>query len=47
MREIARLTLNDKRYGLGAVALFVILVLLGLDHVDQRYLKYFLGGAVA
>ncbi|WP_250008515.1 ABC transporter ATP-binding protein [Actinoplanes sp. M2I2] len=31
MREIARLTLNDKRYGLGAVGLFVVLVLLGLD----------------
>ncbi|MCY1144480.1 ABC transporter ATP-binding protein [Actinoplanes sp. Pm04-4] len=31
MREIVRLTLNDKRYGLGAVALFAILVLLGLD----------------
>ncbi|XVU22117.1 ATP-binding cassette domain-containing protein [Actinoplanes sp. CA-054009] len=30
-REIARLTMNDKRYGLGAVALFAILVLLGLD----------------
>ncbi|MEV4351348.1 ABC transporter ATP-binding protein [Actinoplanes sp. NPDC049596] len=30
-REIARLTTNDKRYGLGAVALFAILVLLGLD----------------
>ncbi|HET6484644.1 MAG TPA: ATP-binding cassette domain-containing protein, partial [Actinoplanes sp.] len=31
MREIVRLTMNDKRYGLGAVSLFVILVLLGLD----------------
>ncbi len=31
MREIVRLALNDKRYGLGAVSLFVILVLLGLD----------------
>ncbi|MBU2669273.1 ABC transporter ATP-binding protein/permease [Actinoplanes bogorensis] len=31
MREIVRLALNDKRYGLGAVSLFVVLVLLGLD----------------
>ena len=31
MREIVRLTLNDKRYGWGAVSLFVVLVLLGLD----------------
>ncbi len=31
MHEIVRLALNDKRYGLGAVALFVILILLGLD----------------
>ncbi|NMO56644.1 ABC transporter ATP-binding protein [Actinoplanes sp. TBRC 11911] len=31
MREIVRLATNDKRYGLGAVALFIILVLLGLD----------------
>ncbi|MEV4704222.1 ABC transporter ATP-binding protein/permease [Actinoplanes sp. NPDC049316] len=31
MREIFRLTTNDARYGLAAVGLFVILVLLGLD----------------
>ncbi|MCM4079706.1 ATP-binding cassette domain-containing protein [Paractinoplanes hotanensis] len=31
MREIVQLTLNDKRYGWGAVSLFVVLVLLGLD----------------
>ncbi|GIF15533.1 ATP-binding cassette domain-containing protein [Actinoplanes teichomyceticus] len=31
MREIARLATNDARYGLGAVALFVFMVLLGLD----------------
>ncbi|GAA2705343.1 ATP-binding cassette domain-containing protein [Actinoplanes palleronii] len=31
MREIARLATNDARYGLGAVALFVLMVLLGLD----------------
>jgi ATP-binding cassette, subfamily B, bacterial len=31
MREIVRLATNDPRYGLGAVALFVLLVLLGLD----------------
>ncbi|MET0418670.1 MAG: ABC transporter ATP-binding protein, partial [Actinoplanes sp.] len=31
MREIVRLAMNDKRYGLGAVALFVVLILLGLD----------------
>nr|WP_296066527.1 ABC transporter ATP-binding protein [uncultured Actinoplanes sp.] len=31
MREIVRLATNDPRYGLGAVALFIILVLLGLD----------------
>ena len=31
MREIVRLATNDPRYGLGAVALFVVLVLLGLD----------------
>ncbi|OJF13923.1 ATP-binding cassette domain-containing protein [Couchioplanes caeruleus] len=31
MREIFRLTTNDARYGLGAVALFVVLILLGLD----------------
>ncbi|BFU44353.1 ATP-binding cassette domain-containing protein [Krasilnikovia sp. MM14-A1004] len=30
-REIVRLTTNDKRYGLAAVALFVVLVLFGLD----------------
>jgi ABC-type multidrug transport system fused ATPase/permease subunit len=31
VREIARLATNDPRYGLGAVSLFVVLVLLGLD----------------
>ncbi|GGK91496.1 ATP-binding cassette domain-containing protein [Mangrovihabitans endophyticus] len=31
MREIARLATNDARFGMGAVALFVVLVLLGLD----------------
>lgn len=31
MREIVRLALNDKRYGLAAVGLFAVLVLLGLD----------------
>ncbi|MEU4219106.1 ABC transporter ATP-binding protein/permease [Actinoplanes sp. NPDC026623] len=31
MREIARLTVNDPRYGLGAIAFFVVLVLFGLD----------------
>src|ERR1700754_2883935 len=31
MRETFRLAMTDPRYGLGAVALFVILVLLGLD----------------
>ncbi|GIF03749.1 ATP-binding cassette domain-containing protein [Actinoplanes siamensis] len=31
MREIARLATNDARYGLGAVSLFVLLVLFGLD----------------
>jgi ATP-binding cassette subfamily B protein len=31
MREIGRLATNDPRYGLGAVSLFVIMVLLGLD----------------
>jgi ABC-type multidrug transport system fused ATPase/permease subunit len=31
MREIVRLALNDKRYGLAAVGLFVVLILLGLD----------------
>ena len=31
MREIVRLTLNDPRYGVAAVALFAFLVLLGLD----------------
>ncbi|BBH70497.1 hypothetical protein ACTI_71820 [Actinoplanes sp. OR16] len=31
MREIVRLATNDKRYGLGAVSLFVLLVLFGLD----------------
>jgi ATP-binding cassette subfamily B protein len=31
MREIVRLATNDPRYGLGAVSLFIILVLLGLD----------------
>jgi ATP-binding cassette subfamily B protein len=31
MREIARLATNDARYGLGAVSLFVFLVLFGLD----------------
>jgi ATP-binding cassette subfamily B protein len=31
LREILRLATNDPRYGLGAVALFVVLVLLGLD----------------
>ncbi|MEV6600958.1 ABC transporter ATP-binding protein/permease [Actinoplanes sp. NPDC051346] len=31
MREIFRLTTNDARYGLAAVALFVVLILLGLD----------------
>jgi ABC-type multidrug transport system fused ATPase/permease subunit len=31
MREIARLAVNDPRYGLAAIALFLVLVLLGLD----------------
>ncbi|GGQ62368.1 ATP-binding cassette domain-containing protein [Couchioplanes azureus] len=31
MREIFRLTTNDARYGLAAVALFLVLILLGLD----------------
>ena len=31
LREIFRLALNDPRYGLGAVLLFVFMVLLGLD----------------
>ncbi|MFI1990330.1 ATP-binding cassette domain-containing protein [Actinoplanes sp. NPDC020271] len=31
MREIARLATNDARYGLGAVALFFLMVLFGLD----------------
>jgi ATP-binding cassette, subfamily B, bacterial len=31
MREIARLTTNDPRYGLAAVALFLLLIMLGLD----------------
>ncbi|MEU7901254.1 ABC transporter ATP-binding protein/permease [Actinoplanes sp. NPDC049118] len=31
MREIARLTINDPRYGLGAIAFFIVLVMLGLD----------------
>ncbi|WP_229074580.1 ABC transporter ATP-binding protein/permease [Actinoplanes sp. DH11] len=31
MREIVRLATNDKRFGLGAVGLFVLLVLFGLD----------------
>ncbi|BCY07963.1 ABC transporter ATP-binding protein [Actinoplanes sp. L3-i22] len=31
MREIARLATNDARYGLGAVSLFVLMVLFGLD----------------
>ncbi|MGX6605262.1 ATP-binding cassette domain-containing protein [Micromonosporaceae bacterium Da 78-11] len=31
MREIVRLATNDPRYGLSAVALFTVLVLLGLD----------------
>jgi ATP-binding cassette subfamily B protein len=31
MREILRLTLNDPRYGLAAVAMFAVLVMLGLD----------------
>ncbi|WP_433292505.1 ATP-binding cassette domain-containing protein [Actinoplanes sp. CA-030573] len=31
MREIVRLATNDPRYGLAAVALFVVLILLGLD----------------
>jgi ABC-type multidrug transport system fused ATPase/permease subunit len=31
MREIVRLTLNDPRYGLAAVAMFAVLVMLGLD----------------
>ncbi|RSM55037.1 ABC transporter [Actinoplanes sp. ATCC 53533] len=31
MREIARLATNDPRYGLAAIAFFVVLVLLGLD----------------
>jgi ABC-type multidrug transport system fused ATPase/permease subunit len=31
MREIVRLALNDKRYGLAAVGLFIVLILLGLD----------------
>jgi ATP-binding cassette, subfamily B, bacterial len=31
MREIFRMALNDKRYGLGAVAFFIVLMMLGLD----------------
>jgi ATP-binding cassette subfamily B protein len=31
MREIARLATNDPRYGLAAISLFIVLVLLGLD----------------
>jgi ATP-binding cassette subfamily B protein len=31
MREIVRLATNDPRYGLGAVSLFILLVLFGLD----------------
>src|SRR5207344_1822794 len=31
LREIFRLTMNDARFGLGAVALFLVMVLLGLD----------------
>src|SRR5262249_16168110 len=31
LREIVRLTTNDPRYGIAAVALFVILVVFGLD----------------
>lgn len=31
MREIARLTMNDRRFGLGAVALFLVMILLALD----------------
>src|SRR5919107_2818826 len=31
MREIVRLATNDARYGVGAVLLFVVIVLLGLD----------------
>lgn len=31
LREIFRLVTNDKRFGLGAVGLFMVLVLLGLD----------------
>jgi ABC-type multidrug transport system fused ATPase/permease subunit len=31
MREIVRLATNDPRFGLGAVSLFIVLVLLGLD----------------
>jgi len=31
MREIVRLATNDARYGMGAVSLFVVLVLFGLD----------------
>jgi ATP-binding cassette, subfamily B, bacterial len=30
-REIYRLTMNDKRFGLGAVCVFLLMVLLGLD----------------
>jgi ATP-binding cassette subfamily B protein len=31
MREIVRLATNDPRYGMGAVVLFIVLILLGLD----------------
>ncbi|GIM93994.1 ATP-binding cassette domain-containing protein [Paractinoplanes toevensis] len=31
MREIVRLATNDPRYGLGAVALYIVLMVLGLD----------------
>ncbi|MET8151478.1 ABC transporter ATP-binding protein [Actinoplanes sp. NPDC049668] len=31
MREIARLTVNDPRYGLAAIGVFIVLVVLGLD----------------
>ena len=31
LREIVRLVLNDPRYGLGAVGVFLVMVLLGLD----------------
>ncbi|GAA1766475.1 ABC transporter ATP-binding protein [Luedemannella helvata] len=38
LREIFRLATNDARFGLGAVALFIVMVLLGLDGVVLPWL---------